>query len=161
MPTKKKKKRKTREDKEAMKGYNPQLGMTDSQFRNRIAGDLRKLSRDSRVRMFVERMRIPYTGPKPGNWQVQCLQCEEWMTTKEEIRPRNANGTLRKKPTLKHQIDHIYGIRPLKSLESLNEFADDLFNGPLQILCYDCHQEKTKVQRKEREQAQQKEKENG
>lgn len=143
-----KKKKKTREEKEKQPGWNAKYDCTDSQLRTRIVADLRKLFRDTRKRVFIREMRIPYDGPKPGGYQVQCLDCECWMTTAEKIRPRNANGSLRAKEIVKYQADHVYGITPMKSFDDLAAFTKDLFEGPLQILCFDCHQIKTKENRK-------------
>ncbi len=136
-------KRKTREEKEKMKGYNEELGITDGQFRGYIVNSLRETFRNTRKRAFVRKVRVPYRGPKNWKFYVECVHCEKQMGHTEKFRPRKANGTLSKRETSVFEVDHREGITPYKTLSDLTIFALDLFEGPLCILCYQCHSEKT------------------
>jgi len=129
-------KRKTREEKEAMKGYNKLLGMTDGKFRTRIVSFARELFRDTRRRMFIESVRIPYRGLKRFKYVVYCVECEKEMGHTEKFRPRNVNGKLAAREVSVYDVDHIGGLPKYKEIKDLSEYFEKLFYSPLQILCY-------------------------
>ena len=140
-------KRKTRAEKEAMRGYNYELGVTDGQFRTYIITSLRETFRNTRRAAFIRKVRIPYKGPRNWSYYVQCVECERQMGDREKFRPRTTTGKLAKRETSTYDVDHRHGITPYKNLEDLTAFAKDLFQGELQVLCYRCHKDKTKQQK--------------
>lgn len=146
MTPNKKTKRKTREEKELMKGYNPLLGITEGKFRTHIVSNMRELFRNTRRASFIRDTRIEYRGPKSWTHYVTCAnpECEKQMGHTEKFRPRSkVTGALAKKERSIFDVDHIEGLPQYKTLEDLTEYALALFYGPLQTLCYECHQDKT------------------
>lgn len=72
---------------------------------------------------------------KDGVFKLQCAKCLEWFREKDI------------------QVDHItpVGKQPDLNSKSVSEYVGKLFINidGLQILCRDCHFEKTKIDRKE------------
>ena len=122
---------------------NPKYGCTDAQLRSQIRSALRKVWRNSSRRMFVERIRTKYVGEKRFKYSVRCVVCGVEMGQSEKKRMTLADGTLSKKEKLSYEVDHIGGNNEMVSLNDLSAYADSLFNGDMQILCFYCHKQKT------------------
>lgn len=145
----KKKKNKTRKQRMAQPGWNQKLLMTDQKFMGMIVNMLREHFRNTRRRAFIEESRLPYKGPLPGTFSIQCEECDREMTTGEKVVLKYKTGK-REGQTYERSvfdIDHKFGITPLKTFEDIEAFCNDLFHGPLQVLCKECHTEKTEENR--------------
>jgi len=139
-----KKKRKTRAEKELMDGYNFKYGVTDGRLRSMFTSALREIFRNTRRKMFIEKVRIPYKGPKPYTFTVECAYCEKKMGHTERCRPLVGGGRLSKKEFPVFDVDHINGLPKFKTFDDIGEYIIDLMESPLQILCRECHKTKTK-----------------
>lgn len=128
---------------------NPKLGLSDAALRSQIRSALRKVWRLSSRRKFLEKVRVPHEGPGRGRYDVICAKCDKRMGFSEKITPTNADGTKRKRPTLAYQVDHLHGNPPFLDIEKdLGAYANSLIFGEMRVVCYECHQEITRNQRK-------------
>ena len=131
-----------------MSKINPKLGITDAALRSQIRSALRRVWRLSSRRKFLEEVRVPHEGPGRGRYDVICAKCDKRMGFSEKAIFRKVDGTLRKKPSLVYNCDHVHGCHPFLSFDDLGKYAESLIFGELRILCVDCHQEHTRNQRK-------------
>jgi 5-methylcytosine-specific restriction endonuclease McrA len=116
--------------------------MTESAYMSMIRSVLRRGFRYWKpLQACKTASRLPYTGDnKQQKWTYRCNKCGEWFMGKEV------------------QVDHIYPVGSLKSLDDLADFVENLtaegFNGDgssnYQTLCKPCHKVKTKRERDER-----------
>lgn len=77
--------------------------------------------------------RRPYKGDdKRTKWEYQCQKCKKWYKTKEV------------------NVDHKVPCGTLRDYSDLPHFVETLFCGKenLQVLCSDCHNIKTKEDKK-------------
>ena len=108
--------------------------MTESAFWSFIRSALRQKSRwwkpSTECKMNARR---PYKGPnKRQKFEYQCNTCNRWFPEKQI------------------NVDHIVGAGSLNCGQDLPGFVDRLFceQDNLQCLCTDCHDKKTKDERK-------------
>lgn len=107
--------------------------MTSAMFWSMIRSALRQKSRWWKpIALAKAKARRKYKGPsKRQKWEYQCNECKGWFAEK------NVN------------VDHICPAGSLKSAQQLPGFVERLFcevDG-LQVLCSDCHTEKTKKEK--------------
>lgn len=67
-------------------------------------------------------------------WEYQCNSCKEWWMGKQV------------------SVDHIKPVGRLRDYDDLPDFVSNLYVGEkeLQVLCKECHDRKTKEERKEK-----------
>jgi 5-methylcytosine-specific restriction endonuclease McrA len=104
--------------------------MTEAAFFNWIKNSLRSRSRFWRpISACKQNAKRPYKGVnKRQKFEYQCNLCKNWFSDKETA------------------VDHIIPVGSLKSFEDLPGVVERLFceiEG-LQVLCSNCHTEKTK-----------------
>lgn len=107
--------------------------MTESAFWSFIRSALRQKSRWWKpITQCKMKARRPYKGPnKRQKFEYQCKYCEQWF------------------PDKKVNVDHITPAGQLRSANDLPGFVERLFceiDG-LQVLCSNCHDEKTKLEK--------------
>jgi 5-methylcytosine-specific restriction endonuclease McrA len=76
--------------------------------------------------------RRPYTGPlKRQKYEYQCNSCSKWFPEKQI------------------NVDHIIGAGSLNCAADLPGFVERLFceQDNLQVLCTECHDKKTKLEK--------------
>ena len=107
--------------------------MTESMFWGMIRATLRQKSRWWKPISIVKReARRAYKGSnKRQKWEYQCAKCKKWW------------------PDKKVSVDHIIPVGTLKCSADLPGFVEKLFceKEHLQVLCDDCHTEKTNNER--------------
>lgn len=108
--------------------------MTESAFWGFIRSALRQKSRWWKpITECKAKARRAYTGPlKRQKYEYQCNSCKNWFPEKQI------------------NVDHIVGAGSLNCAEDLPGFVERLFceQDNLQCLCTDCHDKKTKDERK-------------
>ena len=107
--------------------------MTESAFWSFIRSALRQKSRWWKpITQCKQKARRPYKGPnKRQKFEYQCKYCEQWF------------------PEKRVNVDHITPAGTLRSAADLPGFVERLFceiDG-LQVLCSNCHDEKTKLEK--------------
>jgi len=128
---------------------NPWIGMTNSRFKILISSNLRKTHGMSVRSQFVNSVQRPYAGSGRFKLGVDCVDCNKHFGKSEKVTVIGKNG--RKRTTAAYQVDHVYGIHPLKDLtEDLSQHVADMMYGELQVLCYHCHQDKSIKEVKEK-----------
>ena len=119
----------------------------ENELRDKLTKALRKVWEATVKRDFVKSVRMPNRGPEGYHFWVRCYECG----CKDGITKRrytiNADKTKSKRESLWYQVDHINGLTPLLTLDDLSAHVKDLMQGPMQILCIECHKQKTKQQR--------------
>jgi 5-methylcytosine-specific restriction endonuclease McrA len=107
--------------------------MTESAFWSFIRSALRQKSRWWKPILQCKlEARRAYKGPnKRQKFEYQCKQCENWFQEK------------------KVNVDHIVPAGSLNCAQDLPGFVERLFceKEHLQVLCTDCHDEKTKLEK--------------
>ena len=108
--------------------------MTESQFWGMIRAALRNRTRYWKPVSVVRReVRRPYRGNnKRQKWEYQCNICKKWFSVKNT------------------EVDHIVPAGKLSCYEDLPRFVKRLFveKEGLQLVCNQCHNIKTKKERK-------------
>lgn len=107
--------------------------MTESAFWSFIRSALRQKSRWWKpITQCKMKARRPYKGPnKRQKFEYQCRYCEQWF------------------PEKRVNVDHITPAGQLRTANDLPGFVERLFceiDG-LQVLCSNCHDEKTKSEK--------------
>ena len=107
--------------------------MTESAFWSFIRSALRQKSRWWKpITQCKQKARRPYKGPnKRQKFEYQCKYCEQWF------------------PEKRVNVDHITPAGQLRTATDLPGFVERLFceiDG-LQVLCSNCHDEKTKLEK--------------
>lgn len=107
--------------------------MTESAFWSFIRSALRQKSRWWKpITQCKQKARRPYKGPnKRQKFEYQCKYCEQWF------------------PEKRVNVDHITPAGTLRTAADLPGFVERLFceiDG-LQVLCSNCHDEKTKLEK--------------
>lgn len=109
---------------------------TDSRYFSFIRSALRRASVKYPVKFQVlKAAQRPYEGTdRRTKWEYQCNSCKGWFKTKEV------------------SVDHIIPAGSLKSYDDLPQFVSTLFctADNLQVLCKQCHDKKSKEERKRR-----------
>ena len=108
--------------------------MTESAFWSFIRSTLRQKSRWWKpITQCKIDARRPYKGPnKRQKFEYECNSCHKWF------------------PEKKINVDHIVGAGSLNCSADLPGFVERLFceQDNLQVLCTDCHDHKTKLEKK-------------
>jgi hypothetical protein len=125
---------------------NPKLGCTDSNLLSQIRSALRRVWRNSSRRVFIESVRIPYTGTGKFKYAVTCNTCGRVMGQSEKERDVLSNGALSKKWSLCYEVNHLKTNHALLNLSDLGDYAVSLLLGDVEILCKKCHKKFTKEQ---------------
>ena len=108
---------------------------TESQYWSAVRSALRRAFRYWKPATAAKAdARRLYTGSnKRQRWEYQCAHCERWFKDKEV------------------QIDHITPVGSLKTPEDLAGFLQRLTpEDGFQVLCKECHKEKTQSERNNR-----------
>lgn len=126
------KKRKTTRKSKVVKPRNAGT-MTESAFWSFIRSALRQKSRWWKpITQCKQNARRAYKGPnKRQKFEYQCKYCEQWF------------------PEKRVNVDHIIPAGTLRTAADLPGFVERLFceiDG-LQVLCSNCHDEKTKIEK--------------
>jgi 5-methylcytosine-specific restriction endonuclease McrA len=107
--------------------------MTESAFWSFIRSALRQKSRWWKpITECKMKARRAYKGPlKRQKFEYQCNTCKQWF------------------PDKKINVDHIVGAGSLNCAADLPGFVERLFceQDNLQVLCSDCHNEKTQLEK--------------
>jgi 5-methylcytosine-specific restriction endonuclease McrA len=107
--------------------------LTESAFWSFIRSALRQKSRWWKpISEAKAKAKRPYKGPlKRQKFEYQCNQCKNWF------------------PDKKINVDHICPAGSLNSAQDLPDFIERLFCevDNLQVLCTDCHDKKTKLEK--------------
>ena len=107
--------------------------MTDSAFWSFIRSALRQKSRWWKpITECKMKARRAYKGPlKRQKFEYQCNNCKDWF------------------PEKKINVDHIIGAGSLNCSTDLPGFVERLFceQDNLQVLCTECHDKKTKLEK--------------
>ncbi len=75
--------------------------------------------------------------------------CDKRMGFSEKALFNKVDGTPRKKKTLVYQVDHVETNAPFLDLErDIAAYVSTLMFGELRVLCYECHVDVTKKQKK-------------
>jgi len=113
-----------------------ECGWTDSRYFGFIRSALRKASVKYPLKFkTLQACRRPYSGEdKRTKWEYQCNSCKGWFKTKEV------------------NVDHIKPAGTLRTFDDLPEFVSTLFcsSDNLQVLCTQCHDIKSKEERKKK-----------
>ena len=108
--------------------------MSESAFWSFIRSALRQKSRWWKpILQCKQKAKRPYKGPlKRQRWEYQCNECKNWF------------------PDKKINVDHIVPAGTLKCANDLPGFVERLFCevDNLQVLCSNCHDKKTKSEKK-------------
>jgi len=107
--------------------------MTESAFWSMIRSALRQKSRWWKpIGKAKEKARRACKSCGRQKWEYQCNYCKEWFPDKEI------------------NVDHILPAGTLRCSADLPGFVDRLFCevAGLQVLCSDCHDKKTKLEKK-------------
>ena len=128
---------------------NPITNCTDAALRTQIKGHLRKCWRNSSRRVFIEKVRVVYTGAGRFKFGVVCVKCNRMMGQSEKERKLLVSGKLAKRKSSCYEIDHVHGITPFHTWADLGQYAYDLLFGEQEILCVGCHTAFTKKQKEE------------
>lgn len=125
------------------------LPLTEKQLLAMIVTDLRKRWQATKRKEFIDKVRMQNRDADAYRFKVRCVNpnCFKSFGQSQKEKVVLANGTWSKKEKLCYSVDHVEGITPLKTIKDLSAFVQDLFYGPMQILCYKCHKEKTKRER--------------
>lgn len=100
----------------------------------------RAWSRDPKRFECFKKARRATDGTGRNKWEYRCAICEQWfkhVSTKAKI----------KEGCSKMIVDHIIPMGSFLKREHLPVFADRLFYGMLQLLCFKCHNKKSKEER--------------
>lgn len=112
--------------------------MTESQFWSMIRSTLRRKSMSWKPIQDIkeEHRRENQSSNKKLKWEYQCNRCKQWFP--EKI-------TKKKKSEILIEVDHIVPAGSCNE-ETVGQFIQGLFceKHNLQLLCYQCHAEKTK-----------------
>ena len=132
---------------------NPAMGISEGKIRTLLKSDLRVLWRRTARRIFVNSVRVKRVSQRTGRecYQLQCVDCGLWMPISEKAKRVKADGTLEKKAKSLHEIDHVYGITPLKCIrQDLGEHYHSMMFGKQEVVCVQCHKTRTAKQATER-----------
>lgn len=129
---------------------NPKIGCTDSQLLSQLRSAIRRVWRNSSRRVFIESVRIPYTGQGKFKYAVICKACGKVMGQSEKERDVRNDGTLSKKWSLCYEVNHLKINHALLALSDLGDYATSLLLGDVEILCKKCHKKVTKEQQTQR-----------
>ena len=119
---------------------NPLFGMTDAAFFGKIRADLRKRWMYSEA--YKQALKRAKVSCKDGRrkYAIKCFSCGNLHNLNERVKVKTKKGTL--KSVLAYQVDHTVECGTLKSFADLSLFAERLFTGTQEVLCYHCHQKK-------------------
>ena len=131
----------------------PVTGITDGKMRSLLKSVLRPCWRRTSRKTFIESVRYQSTNPATGRkwWTVDCCDCGRVIGCSEkECRPLTKGG-LSKKARSALEVDHVDGIEPLGDIRlTLGEHFHSLIYGKQEIVCWECHAQRTAKQSKER-----------
>ena len=121
-----------------------ELYLTAGALRSAIRSALRKLWTTSTRRIFLEQVRFQHDFGSRVKYAVKCNDCGEIMAISAKDYVTKKDGSLSKKKKVIYDVDHLTGSPGFNDIEEdLGEWADNLFNGYLQVLCRECHKTKT------------------
>lgn len=120
---------------------NPLYGMTDAAFFGKIRAGLRRQWMCSEVyKAAIKRATIDYKEGRRTK-KIVCPKCETLYNLKERLLiPAKKKGTF--KSVLAYQVDHIDECGSLNSFADMSPFAERLFTGKQETICYHCHSQK-------------------
>lgn len=120
---------------------NPLFGMTDAAFWGKIRAGLRKQWMYSEAyKQAIQKAKKSYKDGK-RQYKIICANCGSLWNIGERINIQTKKGTL--KGVLAYQVDHRDECGSLNSFADISPFAERLFTGSQEVLCYNCHQAKT------------------
>jgi len=120
---------------------NPDYGMTNAAFFNKIRSALRKQWGYSKsYRDALSRAKVPYMKPGRRKFSIECELClNQYGIGERIVTGKTKQG--KEKTSLAYAVHHKEGAGQLKSFEDLSEFARRLFcaSERLEVLCWHCH----------------------
>jgi len=123
----------------------------ENEMRAKLKAALRKIWVGTSRRDFLLNVRQDNHGPENFRYRVNCVECRRSDGITEKYHVKSLAGKISKKPKLWYQVDHLENLPPLEKIpEDLLPFYNALFNGRLQVLCFECHRDKTLTERKKK-----------
>jgi len=124
-----------------MANINKLTGCTDGKLNSTLRSTLRQVWSRTVKKEYVKSVRFKHA----GKYHVKCVECGLLMAIADKKKPINKDGSVSKRRAQKlFDCDHVDGITPLGDpIYGLGAYWVSMMTGPLQILCKECHANKT------------------
>ncbi len=99
---------------------------------------------------FVEKIRVTNRDADSYRFKVRCTHCFKSFGQSESKKVLLVSGKWSKREKAAYEVDHVERKTLFKTMSDLSAYAHDLFYGPMQILCYECHKKKTLREEREK-----------